>query len=72
MRKSTYIRLFHTLTKGIFTWITADAAVLCAKATAGTDSIFTPSLYDAPDYIAAAVILYLLFAIAATHVLSRT
>ena len=56
MQKNTYIQLFHTLTKGIFTWITADAAVLCAKAAAGTDSIFTPSLYDAPDYIAAAVI----------------
>ena len=72
MTKKQFFRYYTCLTKGIFTWITADAAVLCAKAAAGTDSIFTPSLYDAPDYIAAAVILYLLFAIAATHVLSRT
>lgn len=72
MQKSTYIRLFHTLTKGIFSSITAATAVLYAKTTAGIDSIFTPSLYGAFDYIIAAVILYLICAVITTHILSLT
>lgn len=72
MTKKTYICLFTVLTKGIFTWITAVTVFLLAETALDRRSIFMtpPDTYF--DYIAAAVIVYLLFAVAAELTINRT
>lgn len=67
MMKKQYLQIFHTLTKCIFTVLTAQAALLLA----GTYTLLTEPMFSitqfrliplCTEYLAAGILLYVIFA----------
>lgn len=72
MTKATYERLFVCLTIGIFTWMTVGAMWLFGRTAFNPTDIFAPPPEAYFTYFAAAIIVYILFALAASVVLAHT